>query len=86
MALLPREHRNWLIHALLTRQEHEEALRLIEESLRACGGLSEYALHAKGLIRRLQGGVAEALQLSQAALAYLRPETAQAMFVHRRWR
>ena len=63
-----RERRNWLIHTLLVRHEHDEALKLIEEALRACGGLCEYALTAKAVIRRLRGGVGESLQLSQAAL------------------
>ena len=63
-----RERRNWLIHLYFSRSEHQEALRLIEEALRACGGLCEYALFVKGYIRRLQGNVPDALQLSQAAL------------------
>ena len=63
-----RERRNWLIHSLLVRHEHDEALKLIDEALRACGGLCEYALTAKSVIHRLRGGVGEALQLAQAAL------------------
>ena len=63
-----REKRNWLIHQYFARSEFPEALRLIEEALRACGGLCEYALLVKGCIRRLQGNVVDALQLSQAAL------------------
>jgi Bardet-Biedl syndrome 4 protein len=63
-----REKRNWLIHSHLVRHEHDEALRLIDEALSACGGLCEYALTAKAAIRRLRGAVGESLQLSQAAL------------------
>lgn len=68
-ATTARERRNWLIHSLYVRSEHEEALKLIEEQLRACGGLCEYALYVKGLILRQQGALAESLQLFQAALA-----------------
>jgi Bardet-Biedl syndrome 4 protein len=63
-----RERRNWLIHLYFSRSEFGAALALIEETLRACGGLCEYALFLKSSIRRLQGGVGEALQLAQAAL------------------
>jgi Bardet-Biedl syndrome 4 protein len=63
-----RERRNWLIHSHFLRHEHDEALKLIEEALHACGGLCEYALTAKAAIRRLRGAVSESLQLSQAAL------------------
>ena len=63
-----RERRNWLIHLYFTRSEFAAALALIEETLRACGGLCEYALFLKSSVRRLQGSVGEALQLAQAAL------------------
>jgi Bardet-Biedl syndrome 4 protein len=70
-----RERSNWLIHSLFVRNEHDAALRLIEEQLRASGGLCEYALYIKGLIRRQQGVLPESLQLFQAALC-LNPKSA----------
>jgi Bardet-Biedl syndrome 4 protein len=62
-----RERRNWWIHTLYTRGEYDEALRVIEEVLRASNGLAEYPLYVKGLIRRQQGQIAESLTLFQAA-------------------
>ena len=62
-----RERRNWLIHVLYTRQEFTECLALIEEQLRECQGLCEYALYVKGLIKRGQGELQESLSLFQAA-------------------
>jgi Bardet-Biedl syndrome 4 protein len=64
-----RDKANWLIHQHFARGEVEPALRLIEESLRAFNALCEYPLFVKGLIRRQQGHVQEALQLFQAATA-----------------
>ena len=62
-----RERRNWLIHLLYTRHDTKECLLLIEEQLREAGGLCEYALFVKGLIRRADGELQESLALFQAA-------------------
>lgn len=70
-----REKRNWTIHLLYTRQEFSECLRLIDEQLRACSGMCEYALYVKGLIKRQQGQIRESLVLFQAATA-LNPRNA----------
>ena len=70
-----RERLNWMIHSFFVRNEHDSALRLIEEQLRACSGMCEYALYVKGLIRRQQGLLPESLQLFQAALC-LNPKSA----------
>jgi Bardet-Biedl syndrome 4 protein len=69
MATVAREKQNWLIHLLYSRHEYDECLRVVEEVLRAAGGLCEYPLYVKGLIRRQQGRVAESLQFFQAACA-----------------
>jgi Bardet-Biedl syndrome 4 protein len=62
-----RERRNWLIHLLYIRQETQQCLKLIEEQLHECQGLSEYALFVKGLICRSNGELQESLALFQAA-------------------
>lgn len=69
-----RERKNWLIHLLYVRGDHEECLRVIEETLRACGGLAEYPLYVKGLITRQSGSIAESLTLFQAA-SFLNPQS-----------
>ncbi|CAN0536245.1 unnamed protein product [Ectocarpus sp. 8 AP-2014] len=43
-----RERRNWRIFSAFARQEYPECLQIIEEQLRACNGLAEYAIHVKG--------------------------------------
>ncbi|CAE7719576.1 BBS4 [Symbiodinium sp. KB8] len=63
-----RERKNWLVHELYVRRDFGACLRLIDEQLDASGGLSEYALYVKGMIRRQQGRITESLQLFQAAL------------------
>ena len=70
-----RERSNWMIHSYFVRNEHDSALQLIDEQLRACSGMCEYALYVKGLIRRQQGLLPESLQLFQAALC-LNPKSA----------
>ncbi len=47
-ALVLREKRNWLIHMLYVRHEMDECLALIEEQLKECSGLCEYAIYVKG--------------------------------------
>jgi Bardet-Biedl syndrome 4 protein len=66
-AMQIRERRNWLIHLLYIRQETTECLKLIEEQLHECQGLSEYALFVKGMICRSNGELQESLALFQAA-------------------
>lgn len=66
-ALQVRERRNWMIHLLYVRQEMGECLKLIEEQLRECQGLCEYALYVKGHICRSNGDLQESLALFQAA-------------------
>jgi len=48
MASIAKEKRNWMIHLLYVRQEFDECLRVIEETLRVCNGLAEYPLYIKG--------------------------------------
>lgn len=62
-----RERRNWLIHLAYSRQETSECLRLIEQQLRDCQGLCEYALFVKAHIHRSNGELQESLALFQAA-------------------
>jgi hypothetical protein len=47
-ALVMREKRNWLIHMLYVRHDMDECLALIEEQLKECAGLCEYAIYVKG--------------------------------------
>ena len=68
------DKQNWMIHALFTRQQHDECLALINESLRSARGLNEYALVVKGCILRSRGLVGQALPLFQAA-ACLNPRS-----------
>lgn len=68
-----KEKRNWMIYQLFVRGNHEECLLLIEDQLKKCRGLCEYALFTKGLILRQRGNVDEALHLFQAA-AMLNPK------------
>jgi Bardet-Biedl syndrome 4 protein len=56
-----------LIHILYCRQEFSDCLLLIEEQLKECKGLCEYALYVKGLIKRSSGHLQESLSLFQAA-------------------
>ena len=78
-----KEQRNWSIHLLYLRQDHDTCLNEVERVLHEYRGQSEYPLYVKGsvlgsfgrhtgLIRRQQGKVGEALQLFQAA-TYLNP-------------
>ena len=62
-----RERRNWLIHLLYVRQEYAECMSLVEEQLREAGGLCEYALYVKALMKRAEGELHESLALFQAA-------------------
>ncbi len=62
-----RERRNWQIHLLYVRKEFAECTQLINETLKATGGLSEYPLYINALIKRQQGQIQESLQLFQAA-------------------
>lgn len=66
-AMQVRERRNWMIHLLYIRQETSECIKLIEEQLRECQGLCEYALYVKGHICRGNGELQESLALFQAA-------------------
>lgn len=63
-----RERNNWLIYTHYSRDEDEECMKLINEQLLATGGLCEYPLYVKGLLRRKEGKIEESLQLFQAAL------------------
>ena len=62
------DRRNWQIHLLFCRNEHKECLRIIEEQLKECAGMCEYAIYVKALILRRQGRAQESLQLFQAAV------------------
>jgi hypothetical protein len=61
-----RERKNWLIHLLYVRQDYDECMRVIEEQLRACNGLCEYPLYAKG--EEVCGGCAGSLLPKRQAL------------------
>eukprot|EP00741_Cyanophora_paradoxa_P015999 tig00000042_g15445.t1 len=62
-----REKNNWLIHLLYVRQDFRECIKLIEEQLAACNGMSEYPIFVKAFIKRQKGEIQESLQLFQAA-------------------
>lgn len=62
-----KEKRNWLIHLLYVRKDFAECLKIIEEQLKLCKGLCEYAIYVKALIKRQKGQIDESLQLFQAA-------------------
>jgi Bardet-Biedl syndrome 4 protein len=66
---IARERRNYHIHRLYVRQEHKECLAVIEEVLGEFGGLCEYPIYVKALIKRHEGKIAESLTLFQAATA-----------------
>ena len=38
-----REKTNWLIHMLYIRQDYDQCLRIIEETLKDCNGMAECA-------------------------------------------
>lgn len=67
-----KEKKNFQIHLLYIRQDFEECLALIEQSLIESKGHNEYPLYVKALIRRNQGFITESLQLFQAA-TFLNP-------------
>ena len=41
------ERRNWLVHILYVRREHDACLAVIEEALAEARGLAEYPLYVK---------------------------------------
>merc|ERR1712086_707745 len=64
-----RSRANWLIHIKYVREDHEECLKLIDEVLKECENLCEYALFVKALIKRQRGQITESLALFQQATA-----------------
>jgi len=64
-----RSRANWLIHIKYVREDHEECLKLIDEVLKECENLCEYALFVKALIKRQRGQITESLTLFQQATA-----------------
>ncbi|ESL10756.1 hypothetical protein TRSC58_01505 [Trypanosoma rangeli SC58] len=63
-----RERRNWLIHQFYVRQEYADCLSVLEAQLQECGGVCEYALYVKGLLKRRTGELTESLNLFQTAV------------------
>ncbi len=66
---IARERRNYRIHRLYVRHDHDACLALCEEVLAEFDGMCEYPIYVKALIRRRQGRIQESLQLFQAATA-----------------
>jgi hypothetical protein len=64
-----KEKRNWLIHLLYVRQDFKECLKVIEDQLKICKGLCEYAIYVKALIMRQQGNITESMNLFKACVA-----------------
>jgi Bardet-Biedl syndrome 4 protein len=62
MSKPPKERRNWLIYTLYTRGEHDECLRVIEETLAETNQRSELACFIKGLILRSRGNIQGSLE------------------------
>lgn len=60
---------NWLIHIKYVREDHDECLKLIDDVLKDCDNLCEYALFVKALIKRQRGLITESLGLFQQATA-----------------
>lgn len=60
---------NWKIYELYALGEYKECEAIIESTLYASRGQSEYAIYVKGLISRLNGNIMESLELFQAATA-----------------
>ena len=52
----------------LNKQDFQRCLKLIDDALAETGGQHEYALHAKGLIKREEGDIRESLKLFQSAI------------------
>ncbi|EKG03932.1 BBS4-like protein 4, putative [Trypanosoma cruzi] len=81
-----RERRNWLIHQFYVRQEYADCLNVIETQLQESGGVCEYALYVKGLLKRRTGELTESFNLFQAAMLINpqnpanRRQVAQALF------
>lgn len=50
------------------KQDFQRCLKLIDDVLAETDGQHEYALHAKGLIRRDEGDIRESLKLFQSAI------------------
>ncbi|CAD7958041.1 unnamed protein product [Amoebophrya sp. A120] len=63
---LLRERRNWLINMLYIRHEFDDCKELIEEQLKECQGMCEFAIYVKALIHRQEGKIQESLALFQA--------------------
>lgn len=62
-----RTNANWLIHIKYVRKDHDDCLKLIDDILKDCDDLCEYALFVKALIKRQRGQITESLSLFQAA-------------------
>lgn len=43
-----RQRQNWLIHVLYIRKEYDKCMRVIEQQLKECNGLTEYPIYVKG--------------------------------------
>ena len=70
-----RERKNWLINLLYLRQEYEQCKEIVEQQLRECHGMCEFAIYVKALIMRQEGKVQESLALFQAVIC-LNPHNA----------
>ena len=64
MQKLPcKESKNWLIFLLYVRNEHDECLRVIEETLKESNNRNEVACYTKGLILRSRGEILSSLEI-----------------------
>ena len=58
-----KESKNWLIFMLYVRNEHEECLRLIEETIKESNNRNNIACYIKGLILRSRGEISQSLEI-----------------------
>jgi Bardet-Biedl syndrome 4 protein len=63
-----KEHKNWLIYLLYSKQEFAECLKLIETCITTFGHDCDYAVYIKGLIERQQGDIPNSLSRFQQIL------------------
>lgn len=62
------DRRNWYLYQLFARQEYARCRSGIEAQLRETGGVCEYALYLKALLKRNEGKLKESLLLLQASV------------------
>jgi len=57
------ERKNWMIHVLFMRQEYKECLKMLDAILKSTEEKSEFLFFMKGLIYRIEGRIAESLEI-----------------------